>query len=77
MKNFLKRFLSPTPDEWKLAKNIAIGMVTVASAVVLLPTAGIILPDCFMKIAGIVIAVGGTLGITAKSQTTKTPPDVT
>lgn len=67
MKQLLERISEPTPKFWRKVRNIATGLVTISSAILVAPVA---LPASIVTIAGY-IAFGGTiLGISAQSTST-------
>lgn len=72
-KNFfaelIERLLSPTPEFHAKLRNLALGVVTIATVAYTLP--GSFVPDAYDKYLEFIIAVGGAFGIYAQTTSTK------
>lgn len=73
MKELFDRLSSETPLFWKKIRNMAMGAVTVAGVVIILPTMGLAVPATLLTASQYILAIATTLGISAQATKTDKP----
>lgn len=68
MNKLIKNFVSPTPEKWAKARNIAVIIVSICGGLIILPTMGVIIPPLILTIAKYIAVIGASIGLTAQSQ---------